>query len=431
MSVNPNQQTLQSTPESGLRFDRCWFVREDESGQTPANPDWNLYSDRLIETEGDLDPGLERLEALGTPDPVDFGRAVEENEVTITYSLQQPLVDASGEPVDAAYDALMRNEANQIPNTHSMVGRDNNPSPGPNDPDGASGQRRYIVMQGGKCDLAIEPDATEADPVPVELTYIAEKVRSYHIYQPADAGSLVVVSDSANDTAIDVTVESEGGAESETLALDGDNPVATDASFGDVDAFHLSEAAEGDVTLHVNDGDATNPLVGGELARLDGGITYATDEGQLQGDTGVPPLGTGSAPTAIGTPYEDFGGDIFNFPFSGDAPTPDLNDITVEVDNDLDARPRQSSYQPSIEEGNREITIETNVVGERASHDMLRNAYLKRPGDIGWELTNTIFTFPNAVCVEPPAMTRESEDTYAEIDGTWESIGVNLEYNGA
>lgn len=427
MSVNPNQQTTQGTPESGLRFDRAWWIREDESGVTPADPSWNIYSDRLIETEGDLDPGLERLDALGTPDPIDFGRAVEENEVTITYSLQQPLVDASGEPVDAAYDAFARNEANQIPNTHTMVGRDNNPSPGPNDPDGAAGQRRYLVMQGGKADVSMEPDASDADPVPVELTYMAETVRSYHIYQPAAAETLVVQSTSADDTTVDVTIESEGAAESETLTLDGTTLVAGSVSFSDIDAVELSEPAAGDVTVHINDGDATTPTAGSTLMQLDGGEAYATDSGSLEGDTGVPALGAGSAPTAIGTPFEDFGGDIFNFDFPGTAPSPDLQDITVEVENNLEARPRQESYQPAIEEGNREVTIETNVVGERASHDMLRSAYLNNPSDIGWTLSNTRFVFPNARNTEPPAFARESEEAYAEVDGTWESEGVTLE----
>lgn len=427
MSVNPDQQTQQNTPESGLRFDRCWWIREDTNGVTPADPNWNIYSDRLIETEGDLNPGLERLDALGTPDPIDFGRAVEENEVTITYSLQQALVDGTGEPVDAAYDAFARNEAGQIPNTHTMVGRDNNPSPGPNDPDGAAGQRRYLVMQGGKANVTMEPDASEADPVPVELTYMAERVRSYHIYQPDTATNVAVQSTSTDDTTIDVTIESEGAAESETLTLDGTTVVGGTVSFPDIDAVELSAPATGDVTVHINDGDAASPVAGSTLMTLDGGESYATDGGSLEGDTGVPALGAGTAPTALGTPFEDFGGDIFTFDFPGSAPSPDLQNITVEVDNGLEARPRQESYQPAIEEGNREVTIETNVVGERASHDMLRSAYLNNPSDIGWTLSNTKFTFPSARNTEPPAFARESEEAYAEVDGTWESEGVTLE----
>jgi hypothetical protein len=422
-TVNPDRQTAQTTPESGLRFDRAWFVREDESGETPEDPDWQLYSDRLIETEADLDPGLERLDQLGSADASDFGRGVEENEVTITYSLQQALVDEDGEPVDAAFDAFARNEANQIPNTHTMVGRDNNPSPGPNDPDGASGQRRYFVMQGGKADVSMEPDAEEADPVPVELTYMAEKVRSYHIYQPAEASTLAVVSTSDEDDDIEVTIEDEGADTSETLTLDGTEAAISEEEFEDIDAFYLSEAAVGDVELRLEDGD------GSVLATLDGGESYALDEGTLEGDTGVPPLGEGSAPDPIGESFEDFGGDIFDFDFIGDAPTPDLNNITVEVENNLEARPRQETATPAIEEGNREITIETDVIGERASHDMLRSAYLNRPAEMGWELSRTRFEFPAARCTEPPALSRESEEAYAETDGTWESIGVVLAKN--
>ncbi|ELY91475.1 hypothetical protein [Natrialba taiwanensis] len=430
MSVNPNQQTEQQTPESGLRFDRAWFVREAEKGVTPTDPDWNLYSDRLVSTEGDLDPGLERLDGLGTPDPAEFGRAIEENEVTIAYSLQQAVVDASGEPVDAVYDALTRNQANQIPNTHSMVGRDNNPSPGPNDPDGAEGQRRYLVMQGGKADATMEPDATEADPVPVELTYMGEKVRSYHIYQPEGSTLLALQSTDDSDT-MTVTIEDEGAATTDEITLNGTTPVSTTVEFDNIDAFELSEPATGDVTLHINDGTDADPTVGSELSKLDGGVTLADGGGEREGDTGVPALGAGSAPSPIDQPFEDFCGSIFNFAFDGNAPDPDLNNITLEVANNLEARPSGDGggCRPSIEEGNREITIEANVVGERASHDILRSAYTNNPADMGWELSRTIFTFPSSRCTEAPAFARESDEAYAETDGTWESIGVELQNN--
>lgn len=429
MSVNPEQQTRQETPESGLRFDRCWFIREDENGEPPADPDWQLYSDRLVESEGSLNPGLERLDALGTPDPSDFGRALEENEVTITYSLQRPLVDATGEPVDACYDAFVRNEASQIPNTHTMVGRDNNPSPGPHDPEGVSGQRRYLVMQGGKANVSMEPDATEADPVPVSLTYMGQKVRSYHIYQPASATTLVVQSESPDDTDIDVTIENEGATTSETVTLDGTTAVATSTEFSDVDAFSLSAGASGTVTLHINDdesGDGSDPTAGSTLCEIIGGNSYAVGGGQVDGDRGVPALGAGSVPDPIGEPFEDFGSSIFEFDFPEGVPTPDLQDITVETDNGLEARPQQGSYQPAIEEGNREITIETNVIGERASHDMLRDAYLNRPGMLGWTLARTKFVFPESRCTEPPSIARASDEAYAETGGTWQSIGIEL-----
>lgn len=424
--VNPDQQTAQNTPESGLRFDRAWFVREEEYAVTPDDPEWMLYSERLIETDGDPDPALERLDGLGTPDPVSFGKGVEENEATITYSLQQPLVDENGEPVDACYDAFTRNLANQIPNSHSMIGRDNNLSPGPDDPEGTSGQRRYLVMKGGKSDVTLEPDATEPDPIPVELTYQAARLRSYHIYQPETASTVAAVSTSAEDVDITVTVESEGASESEELSLDGDTAVLGEVQFEDIDAVELSEPATGDVEIRLEDGE------GSVLTSIDGGESYADGDGERRGDLGVPTLGEGSTPDPIDHSFEEFCGSIFDFDFAGDAPTPDLHDISVEVDNDLDPRPASGDTPGCttvVEEGNRELTIDTNVVGERASHDMLRSAYLNRSSDIGWELTQTIFTFPDSQCTEPPAFERGSDDTYAETEGTWESKGVQIESN--
>ena len=423
MSVNPNRQTRQETPESGLRFDRAWMVRESEAGVPPADPDYQLYSDRVIEVEAEPDPALERLEQTGSADPIDFGRAIEENELTITYSLQQPLVDEAGEPVDPSYDAWIRNEAWQIPNTHTFIGRDNNPSPGPHDPDGASGQRQYVVMFGGKPDANMEPDVEEADPIPVEMTYMGAKLRSYHIYQPAEPSALEIVSESADDDGIDVTIESEDGETSETLALAGDGSVTTEAEFGDVDAFWLDEPTAGDVELRIGVTEGE----GGLLSTLLGGESYAADGGNVEGDQGIPPIGEGSAPDPVheqlGLPlsqsFEQFEGHLFDFDFAGDAPLPDLNNITFEVDNNLDPRGRQASYTPAIEEGNREIELDADIVGERVSFDTLQAAYLNRPSDIEIQLSRTTLRFPGARVTEPSSYTRESEDAFAENDVTW------------
>lgn len=423
---NPDTQTEQETPESGLRMDRVWFVREQQNGEPPTDPDWQPYSDHLSEFEASLDPALERIEGLGSPDPEAFGRALEENEVTVTYSLQQALVDGTGEPVDAAYDAFARNQASQIPNTHTMVARDNNPSPGPDDPDGASGQRRYLVLHGGKADASLEPDTTEADPVPCSLTYMGRKVRSYHIYQP-DADELIAIESSSDADAMDVTIESEGAATAETVALNGTTPVTTEAAFGDIDAVWLSDDPEGDITVSINEGDATAVTVGSTLMELDGAQSYATDQGSTEGDRGVPALGAGSTPDPIGQPFEQLAGDIVDFDFPGNAPDPALNNITLEVDNNLEVRSRGSGGSPAVEEGNRSITIETDVIGERASHDMIRSAYLNRPSMLGWELSYTRFTFPESRCTEPPSPARAPDEAFAETAGTWSPGTIELE----
>lgn len=423
---DPATQTAQESVESGLRMDRVWFARESQAGQVPVDPNWNLYSDRVIEFSASLNPALERLEGLGTPDAAGYGRALEENEVSVVYPLQQPLVDASGEPVDASYDAFARNQARQIPNTHTIVARDDTPSPGPDDPADASGQRRYIVVKGGKCDASMEPDTTEAEPIPVELTYLARKVRSYLIYQPASSTDLVVSSSSANDTTQDITIESEGAAASETVTLNGTNLVHVATTFDNIDAVWLSSDTEGDVTVAINDGDATTPVEGSALMEINGGNSYAVGNNVAEGDQGVPALGAGSAPSAIGTAYEDLEGQALDFGWDADVPEPALNNITLEVDNGLEPRPRGQGSMPAVEEANRSITIETDVIGERASHDMIRSAYLNKEHLIAWDLGKTRFEFPDSRNTEPPEPARAPDEAFAEIAGTWTAGTVDI-----
>ena len=430
MSIDPSSQTVQQTPESGLRFDRVWWKREQQAGQIGDDPDWQLYSDLLLEFSAELDPGLERVDGLGDPDPDHFSRTLEENEVMVAYALQQPLLDNNDQPYDAAADAYLRDNANQIPNTHAMVARDENLTPGPDDPAGTLGQRQYLVMKGGKADAESEPDSEEAQPVPMALTYTPEKVRTYHVYQPENSTLIAVYSDSAEDTTQQITIEDEGAGQTETINLDGTNLVSGSVEFTDIDAFELSDDTEGDVHIVINEGTETDPTEGAELTSIHGGQYYSSDDnGDVEGDLGVPALGAGSAPSEIGEPYEDFFGDRVERPV-GARIAPDLNNIVVSVENNLETRPRHDSTRVRVNEGNREVTIETDVVGEKQSHEMIQQAFGNEGLDMEWELAYTLFRFPNATVTDPPARERAPDDVFAETAGTYQSEGVELEYTG-
>lgn len=424
-TIDPDSQTVQQSAESGLRFNRVWMTREAEEGVTPTDPDWMFYSDLLLEFEAGIDPAIEGVNGLGTPDPDHFSGTVEENEIMIAYALQRELVDTNGYPVDPAADAMLRNLANQIPNTHSMVARDEVLAPGPQDPEGCEGQRMYLVMKGGKADLAMEPDATEAQPTPVELTYTPVKARSYHIYQPGSSSLLCVKSTNANDTNQMILIEDEGANTTEQIALDGTTLVSGSTEFTDIDAIELDSEAEGEVEVFINTGSESTPTEGGKLATLHGAEFYAKDDGTVEGDLGVPTLEAGTSPSAIDQGYEDFYGDRVERP-AGARIAPDLNNISLEIDNNLEPQPKQSGTGVRVHEGNRNVTITSNVIGEKVSHDLIEDAMAEKGLDMEWELSRSLITLPNATVTGPPPRTRTGDEAFAEIEVEMQSEGIQI-----
>lgn len=432
--VDPAQQTQQITPESGLRYDRIHFVRENVYAETPADPAWLRFSDLVMEISGEPDPGKDAVHSVGTGDPVYFGRGMEENTMTVSYGLQKAIVDSAGEPNDASADAFLRNQAWQPPNTHSVVARHNNPTKGMDDAADVEGQRLYFVGRGGKANATLEPDAEDEEPVPVELEYTFNRIRTFHIWQPATPTNLAIDSTDTRDTGVTVTIESEpddtGTVTSTTLTLDGTTLVGDDTSFADIDAINLSEPIYGDLNLYINDGDTTGGHVAGtRLALLRGADARAqgTAVSPNDGDIGVPGVGAGSYEGAVGLEFEDIQSHTLDFPFPPDAPVPEVFNISLEVDNGHESNPQQGTNSPAVNEENRSIEIEQSVVGERASHDLLQTAYTSEQGDIIWELSRTRITLPGAECTEPPGPGAESEQAYVEIEGTWMSQGIVLE----
>jgi hypothetical protein len=400
------------TPESGLRYDRIGVIRESVMGEIPTDPNWEYHSDDYISTNWAPSPGATRRDALGTPDPTGHDVGNEEHELEVAYRLQQALVDGSGDPVDMAGDAFVRDADEQIPNTHGILARDERTTPSPEDPDDVQGARTYMVAKGGHPDASIEGDPEDGVPVPVELTYQFEKIRSYHILQPASGSTLAVSSTDDSDT-MDIIIEDEGASKTETLTLNGTTSVtSTDTDWTDIDAVELTEEASGDVTVSIDGGS--------DLVTLRGAQHYSDDDQDLEGDLGVPALGGGSHPTEIGTAYEHFIGDSVQRNSADIAY--DLNNVVLEVDNNYDTTTRHDSVRMRINEGNRDVTFTADVVGEKESHDYIMESLTAGAEDITWSLSNTIFNLNSSSVTDPPDRTRESEDAAAAI-----SVGFRSE----
>jgi hypothetical protein len=377
----------------------------------PSNPDWNRYSDviRSFTANGGASYGAQ--ESVGSPDAQDHFRGVEDPSLSIGYDLQQFFVDGSGNPVDAAGDAIVRDSENQLQNTHLAVERQTLPSSQGND---NAGVRIYTVGRGLTPTSATATlDPSTENPILAELEYQPRKVRSYRIHQPSAATTIDIVSTDSNDT-MDITIENEDAGTTETISLNGTTTVTTTSSFGDIDAVWLSDNPAGDVTL--TDGSGTT------LMQIDGGISYSDDGNPVDGDRGVPALGTGSHASAIGSTYEHFVGDRFERP-SGSDPRARVNSASWTVENDVTTSTQAGSRLPVVDVGNRTVTVDAEVQGPYVSHDSMREALTKVQQNIEHELDGGTVTFNNTVPESNAERSREPSQAVAGYSETFAASG--------
>lgn len=401
--------TATDTPDSGQLPGRYEFVSEPSRGTVPSNPSFEYFSDVIRSFEPDGGARVARQDGLGTPDAVDHNRGMEEPSLSVGYDLQRFPVDASGNPVDASGYGILRDQYNRLEGTLLVVGR--REYPGGND---NSGVREYTVARGVAVDsVNATLDPSGENPILMELDCQPVKVRSYLIHQPSSGTTVDVVSTSANDT-MDITIEDEDAGTTETLTLSGTTTVSGATSFSDIDAIWLSDNPEGDIT--VTDGSGTT------LMEIKGGNTYSDDGSPVDGDRGVPALGSGSRASAIGSSYEHFIGDRFERP-SGSDVRARVNSASWSVENNIETNPLHDTRAPAIDEGNRTVTVEADVAGQFVSHDSMMEALQNVQHNLEHELDGGTVTFNNTVPTDSAVETREAEQGVASLSETFEASG--------
>jgi hypothetical protein len=415
------------TPESGQLPGRYEWVEEPAPGEVPTDPDWQRFSDVVRSFEAEAGASLGRQDGVSTPDAVDHNRAMEEPSLTTGYDLQQFPVDAAGDPVDASAYGILRNQYNQLPGTLLIGGRREHP--GGND---GAGVREYTVARGARVE-SVEPtlDPSEENPILLEMQAQPQKVRSYLIHQPSAATTVTVESENQNDIALDVTIEDEDAGTAETISLTEEtdangNFVAANATtqseFADIDAIWISDNPVGDVT--VTDGSGTT------LCGIEGGLTYSDDDQPVDGDRGVPPLGAGSHAAEIGTSFEHFVGDRFER--AGSALRARVNSASWTVENDLETNALSETRAPSVDEGNRTVSVDADVAGPFVSHQSMMESLQKDQGDLEHELSGGIIRFKNTVPTDSATRTVEADQGVASLSETLEASGdpaIELEAN--
>jgi hypothetical protein len=424
---NVTQEARRPT-EGGLMGHRIEFVREDEIGVPPADPDWQLYSDVMTNAWAWApDASVEAQRGISHIDPQEFFGGPVENEFDFEYHWQRPWTDGTGTPLDASHDFFFRDDYGLLHATHTVVGREEHPAGGTT----GAGFYTYTVALGAyPSEAEAEADAGESMPIPMSLTYQAEKVTTYVINQPAAATKLVVSSDDGGDTQ-EVTIEAEGAATAETVTLDGTNNVSTGLEFGSVDAVWVSPDAVGDVTVSVNDGTESSPTVGDTLTEIEGRDTHSpTPDNDLEGDQGVPPLGAGSHEGEIAAKgsrtWQHFRGDRIER-VAGAQIGPRLNSSTLSVDNNVDSNERQPSRRMAIDRGIRDLMIEGSIAGPQATHQVIMDHLKTRGADVEWEfMTDQLLRVPAAVVTEPGERSAESEGVTLYVDSTLQGNGAEL-----
>ncbi|WP_089650090.1 hypothetical protein [Halobacterium hubeiense] len=412
-------QSGNDTPENGQLPGRYEWAREPTPGEVPTDPDYQLFSDVVRSFEMDPGASVARQDALGTPDAVDHFRGMEEPSATVGYDLQRFPVDTDGNPVDASAYGILRDAHNQPPGTLLIVGR--RELPGGND---NAGVREYSVIRGGGVDPSAELDPSGEQPILMELSLTARKARSYLIHQPSAATTLELVSSEDTDS-MDVTIESEDAEKTETVTLNGTTAVTTTAEFADIDAVWLSDNPDGDI--HITDGNGTTLVESASPAASDtdgiaGGLTYSDDDQPVDGDRGVPALGSGSHADPIGTSFEHFEGDRFERP-TGSSVRPRVNSGSWSVENNWGTTSLQATRAPAVDSGNRSVSVDADVGGPYVSHKSMMESLQRVQQTLEHELSGGIIRFKNTVPTSSATRTIENDQGAASISETFEPSG--------
>lgn len=394
--------------ESGLRNLRLHFVREVEPGTTPADPAWERYSDSIMGFGTGPNVNLFARRPIGSADIAGFHAGPEDHQLTLSYHFQRWLVDGVGDPIDAMGDGLLRDADNRLPNVHSILARLDIQAGGALN----GGRRIFTYATGariGSGSLPGNPDSGE--PIVAALTYVAEKIRSFVIDQPAVADMVTVVSTDAADTTQSVTIESEGVVVSETLALNGVTPASGATLFPDIDAIRLDGETEGDVIVSIG---------GTEIARILGRASY---DG-MESDLGLPLLGTGSFAGEIGTEFETVIGDTV----LRDGVDLDDNVLALELsfENNLETTARLKNRRRTINEGPRDVMMSATVFSARGSHDAFVEHLKVSELDIVWTMTGGTITLVGAALTAVGQRQYTSQEAIMRRDNTFTGRSVTV-----
>lgn len=376
-----SQAQYQAVSERALDGVRTEWIEETTPGETPADPSWNAFGDYLKAGPGNAgDPNVTAGEVMGNSDTEDHFRGSKNNTLTLSWWMQRFFVTAASADNDPIGTLLNRNPGTTLP-SHSVVWRRNHPSGGNDD----AGVRVYTVARGAYPMSGTAPgDPSAAEPIIAEAEYQVAITEVHVIHQPSSGTTLEVASDNADDDSQTLTIENEDAGTTEDVDLNGTTAVTTTATFEDIDAAVLDGETQGDVT--VTDGNGTT------LTVLEG-----SDTDGVEGDLGVPALGSGSHASAIGTDPESYLFQGTSTTFGGShtaASRIHALDLTVEIAMSTEAQ--QGTRQLAIDPGPRTVSVEADTAGPFESATRYKEYMAGVEGDITYGYPDGDIAIKNA-----------------------------------
>jgi len=226
------------------------------------------------------------------------------------------------------------------------------------------------------------------------------------------AGTTLEV-ENTGTTSVDVTLEDEGAATSETLTVAGGSTGTTTATFDNIDAVELDTDTDGDVV--VSDGSGTT------FVTIQGSDSYTTN-----GDKGVPALGAGSHASAIGSEYIVFNDDDYAYDTSDIAAeiiSGELN-VSLETEDNSVAGTSRRNIHPT----GRRATWSATVAGASESVDQVSDYLTQVANDIVWTADEGSITGPNAEHFSPGSSDFEAGSGKHQRDLEFQSQGVEVTF---
>lgn len=395
--------------ESGQRPNRLEYVAETTFGLAPANPTWLRFSDCPIQI-GPYAPNANIFvrRCIGDSDPDGFDPGAEDHGLQIQYYLQKALAS------DAWADGAGRDADENVPASHTVVSREKKSTNG-----GIldAGVRTYTVAKGCIIDrAALQGTTQDGRPIISDLQYVSEKARSYELSQLDVAAGLTVESTSTADTTQTVTIEDDV-PNSEGVVLNGTTPVPTvklDWQPDSLDSVSLNTETVGDVLVK-------KAGTGEVLMTLRGSAFYAGAEGDL----GIPPLGSGSHASAVGTPYESYRAATVERP-GGTPMAFATSNLRVEVQNGVESIPL-TGLRKGIAAGDRSTRVQATTFGPQESHRRIEEHLGAVANNIVVTLGGgSIVTVLGAVLMQPGARQYGLGQASMQLNNNFEGKGLTI-----
>jgi len=381
--------------ESALMDGRVEYVSETTEGEPPTDPAWNVLGDCIQDISYSPEANREYQFCLGSGSTKTTYRGAEEHSFTTELFKERGFVDSNGDAIYPAADPLVYAYGDSYP-TYTFEYRREVNSGGNFD----SGFREYMVAVGARVtELSNPGDPSEGNPIVESLTWDCTKARPYVIHQPDTATTIEV--ENFGSTSVDVTIEDEGAATSETLTVGGGSTQTTVDTYADVDVIWAESEHDGDIA--VTDGSGTK-ILDQDLS--------GSDTDNVESEQGVPPLGSGSHGSAINGSPEDYlfqGVDTINWQGSALSDRIHALDLTVSVEVERNAQ--SGTRRQTIDIGTRTAEADADVAGPYETASLIRQQFRNASGDFVYSYPDNDVTLENATISDAPDYTRTAGET--------------------